>query len=730
VKWAGLTARVFTLSEPLTDEDLLKILKDEEADAASYYDSELAAAQTTAMDRFHARPFGDEIEGRSQVVTHDVEDTINWIMPKLMRAFMEADELISVDDPTADDAYNSKCAADYLKHIFFKDNDGETELYDYCFDALLQRLGVMRVAWQDPEPKPPRMLEGVSIEILQKYLQDPEYEILEQEQTDESTFALKVQHKPKMGRCVVEALPPEECAFSRRSASGKRMDYFRWKHEVFLADLLRQFPDSKAELAPDGESPRNDEVQDVASDGRADARFPDETSTRFEGGKEHVGRRKVYLVEEDIRVDFDGDGITEMRHIKRVGDVILENVEVERSEYHVWTPIRVAHRMAGRSLADTLLDLMRIRTVILRNTLDSMSQSLVPRHAVNTNMVDDETITALLDADIGGYVPVKGNVNEAIQPLITPDLSGQGLVMLEYMDQRVETATGVTRHSQGLRPEAITETKGGIEALQGAANERVELVARWLAKGLQEVFETILHNVASHQDQPRIVKIKGKPMQIDPRTWSDEMSVDVSVGMATENRQMRLVNLGVIAAKQEQVIATAGPSNPICGVQEIRTTYAMMAEQMGMKAPERFFKEIPEDYQPPPPPPDPKVAEVQAKMQLEGQKAQQQAQLDAAKMQFDQQMQTMKLQGERELAMFKAQSEQQISAARLVMEERLAQQRMVMEARLDQQRMEMEAAQAERDSQRQAEVGVIAAKEKAKANGSLKKNRPGGDLSQ
>lgn len=713
----------------MTDEDLLKILKDEESDAASYYDSELAAAQAEAMDRYHAKKYGNEIEGRSQVVTHDIEDTINWIMPKLMRAFMEADELISVDDPQADNAGAAKCAADYLKHIFFKDNDGETELHDYCFDGLLQRVGVMRAAWLDPEPKPPRIIEGVSVEILARYVQDPEYEILEQEQTAEGVFSLKVRHTPRMGRCVVETLPPEECAFSRRSSSGKRMDYFRWKHEQFLADILRQFPDKAAELAPDGTTARNDEVSDVASDGRADARFPDESSTRFEGGKEHVGRRKVYLIEEDILVDFDGDGITERRHIKRVGDVILENVEIERSEYHVWTPIRVAHRMAGRSLADTLLDLAKIRTVILRNTLDSMSQSLVPRHAVNGKMMSDDTISSLLDADIGGVVVVDGPVGDALAPIVTPDLSNQGLTMLEYMDQRVEAASGVTRHSQGLRPEAITETKGGIEALQGAANERIELVARWLAKGLQEVFETILHLVSSHQDQPRIVKIKGKPMEIDPRTWSDEMSVDVSVGMATENRQTRLVNLAAIAQKQEQVIAMAGPANPICGVQEIRTTYAMIAEQMGMKAPERFFKEIPENYQPPPPAPDPKVAEAQAKMQLEQQKAQQQAQLDAAKLQSDQQLQAQKIASERELALIKAQSERQIAEIRIASEAQLARERMAMEAALQRERNQMEAEQAERDSQRHAQVGVIAAREKAKANG-IKKNRPGGDLSQ
>jgi hypothetical protein len=711
------------LSEQLTDEQLLSILKDEEADASSYYSSELADVQTKAMDRFYARPFGNEIEGRSQVVTHDVEDTLNWIMPKLMRAFMQADELVSVEDPTTDDAYMGKCAANYLKHIFFKDNPGETTIYDYAFDALLQRVGVIRVAWNDPQPKPPKVLEGVSVEVLSKYVQDQEYEILEAEPSeDQQTYSLKVLHKPKMGRVVVECLPPEECAYSRRAVAIKANDYFRWKHEVFLGDLLKQFHDKKDALSPDGEIAPNDEVTDASADGRRDARFVGEAQTSFEAGKEHKGRRKVYLIEEDIRVDFDGDGITELRHVKRVGDVILENVEIERSEYHVWTPIRVAHKMVGRSITDTILDLQKIRTVILRNTLDSMSQSLVPRTAVNTQMMTDDTITALLDADIGGVVTVKGDVNMALKPIVTPDLSAQGLAMLEYMDQFSEEASGVTRHAQGLRAEAITDTKGGIEALQGAANERIELVARWLALGLQDVFESILFLVCAHQDGPRIVKIAGKPMPIDPRGWSDEMSVDVSIGMATENRQTRLMNLSVIAQKQEQVIGMAGPQNPICGVQEVRTTYAMMAEQMGMKAPERFFKEIPENYQPPPPPPDPKAQEAQQKLQLQAQEMQGKQQMASMDLQHTMQINEAKLNHETQLAAAKAQSDRQLQEIKITGEQRMAEMKLQYETQLAVLKLNTEKElamwKAEQDVETTRRRDSMNAKAKAKSNGS------------
>jgi len=712
----------------MTEEKLVSILREEETDASSYYDSELAAKQAEAMDRFYARPFGNEIEGRSQVVTHDVEDTINWIMPKLMRAFMQADELISVEDPASDDTYNAKCAADYLRHVFFKDNPGEENIYDFTFDGLLQKVGWIRVAWEDPKPKPPRVLEGVGPEQLQRYVDDPEYEILEGDVQDvdqmgtPSVFSLKVRHTPRMGRVCVECIPPEEMAFSRRAKSGGCVDYKRWKREVFLADLVREYPDKAEQLRDPGTGTghADSEVHDAASDSRKDARFFDEPANMFKTGSEVDGRRKVYLIQEEIRIDFDGDGITELRHVKRVGNTLLENVEIEHSEFYSWTPIRVSHRLAGRSLTDTMLDLQRIRTVILRNTLDSMSQSLVPRTALNMQMADEETVATLLDAEIGGVVKVQGNVGEAIQPLVTPDLSAQGLAMLEYMDQRSEEATGVTRHAQGLKSEAITDTKGGIEALQGAANERIELIARWVAKGLGDVFKAILHLIVAHQDQPRIIKVNGKPMSADPRTWSDEMSVDVSIGMATENRMTRLANLNLIAAKQEQILLQAGPTNPMVGLPEYRTTLAMITEQMGMRAPERFFKELDQNYQPPEPGPDPKVAEAQMKAQLEQQKAQTQAQLDAARMQMDQQIAAQKLENERQLALIKAQSEQQIAQIRIASEAQIARERMMMERELAREKQAMDAELAERDSQRRAQAGIEAA--------NLKAQRPGGNL--
>lgn len=166
----------------MDDNHLITILKAEEDDASSFYTSELARSQAEAMDRYHARPYGDgsEVPNRSQVVTHDIEDTINWIMPHLMRAFQMSDEMLVIDDPNMESNDPTlQDAAAYLMHIFYKDNDGETILHDFCFDGLLQKIGVVRVDWEEPQPKAPKLMEGVTVAQLLKYHQDPEYEILE-----------------------------------------------------------------------------------------------------------------------------------------------------------------------------------------------------------------------------------------------------------------------------------------------------------------------------------------------------------------------------------------------------------------------------------------------------------------------------------------------------------------------------------------------------------------------
>ena len=674
--------------EGMTEDELVAILKQEESDASSYHSSELADNQAQAIDRYYARPYGDEREGRSRVVMHDIEDTINWIMPSLMRVFLSSDELVSLEAVSPEDELEDpnakvsrvKLGASYLEHIFFKDNKGETNIHDFAFDGLLQRQGVMHVAWEDPEDKPADVIEGASAQLVEKYATDPGYEITGIEPQPDGTFVLEFKKRPGMGKVCVEAVPPEEFAVSRRAKSLADASYHRRKRRVYLVDLIRQFPDQEEglrEFASSGDS------FEIESDPRFTARHQDEGIDTSSVDGNRLEDRQVELLEEFKRIDFDGDGIVELRHVKRVGNVVLYNERVDRSEYVAWTPIRVSHKIAGRSMYDVLVDLQKIRTVIMRRILDSLDQSLTPQKAVDVKRLGADGLNDLLDNEVGGVIRTQGNPNEAVMTLTTPDVSGPALTVMEYMDQRSEEASGVTRHAQGLAPKAITDTFGGIEALQAAANSRIEMVARWLGVALEEVFQHILCLVCAHQDKPRMVKVLGKWFEIDPRSWSDEMSVRIHVGMSAANRQQQINNLSMIAAKQETILLKGGFSNPLVGLRHYRTTLARLTQAMGYKDADQFWGEITQEPAPQEQP-DPKMEEIKLK-----------AQADQAKLAAEAQHNTAKLAQEREIALARIASEREIAMERTNREMELAAWKAQVEAQL-----------AERKSQREAFAGI------------------------
>lgn len=725
----------------MDEQALVRLLKQEEADASSYHDSELAKAQEEALNRYFGRPYGDEVNGRSAVVSHDIEDAINWVMPDLMRCFTSAEDLVSCkamapeDDGQYAGAPEGKSKADiiaaYLSHIYFEDNRGTENTHDFIFDGLLQRLGVMKVSWDDPEPGPPMMIEGVGEAQLMRYLEDQEYEILgydTEEGPNGPSFILEVRRTPKMGRVHIEAVPPEEFALSKQAKAVSASKYHRRKRLAYIAELARKYPEKAQELKD--RKPKADEPTD---DARLQARHPEENVSIGNGmdGSEQ-GRRECWLYEEYVRIDYDDDGIVELRHIKRVDDIVLENIAVSGSDYVCWTPSRVSHKAIGRSIADMLADTQKIRSVITRRYLDALSQTVTPRTYVDLQRVDQDGLDAIADNDIGAVVPIKGDPRAAVYESEMPDVSGPCLTALEYFDGRGAEASGVTKQSQGMDPQAMNKTATGIDLLQAAAKTRIEMFARWAGLGLEDAFKRILQLVAAHQDGPRMVKLFGKWVEIDPRTWSDEMAVKIDIGSAGVSKQQRIANMMLISQKQEQILLSAGPSNPLVTLQHLRNSYTSMASDMGFPDPSLYFGEIPQDWAPEPQP-DPKMAEVQAKTQLETQKAQAAAQLSAQKQQMDQEIAGQKIMSERELALIKAQSEREIAEIRIASEATIAREKMQIEIVLAREKQQMEFDLADRNSHRQAQVGLVAARSKG-LNGSshsgIGSSRPGGSLAE
>ena len=639
------------MADKMDEEELLATLQQEAEDAIGYYNSEIANEQEQALKYYYGDQFGDEVEGRSTVVSRDVAETVDWIMPDLMRVFTQGHEAVKYEPQKPQDEPFAEQATEYANHVFFSDNKGQTILQDFAFDGLVQKLGVVRVDWQEPEYHEKETYDGLNVHQVMQLEADPLIDVIEFEaETDESgntqvypdgmEYEVSIRRRDECGKVVISAIPPEEFLVSRLSTDIDTARYVAHRCRKTRSELVEMFPEMADEI---DDMPA--ETTDDTMDTRSYTRFEDEGYINTQGPAEaNRAQHRVIFYDEYYLVDMDGDGIAELRNIKRTDYLIFENEEVSFNPFAAWSPIRVAHKLYGLSLADKTMDIQRINSVLLRSALDSTYLSVNSRYAINDGPVN---VDDLLSVRPGGVVRVKGSPAEHIMPLAVPNQSADALNVLEYMEQKKEARTGVSRHTQGLDPDSLNKTATGIQLIQNAGAAQKELIARNMAEGVEMLFRKILKTIVMNQDGPRTLQLTGKWVSVDPRSWNADMKVSVHVGLGTGSRETQLGYLNVIKQTQEQILLQAGPSNPIVTLENYYNTLSRMVETAGFRSPDPYFTDPTQNPQPQQEaPPDPKLVEIQQKGQLERAKMQQEGELKASQMQAELQMKAQQMQGE------------------------------------------------------------------------------------
>jgi Skp family chaperone for outer membrane proteins len=223
--------------------------------------------------------------------------------------------------------------------------------------------------------------------------------------------------------------------------------------------------------------------------------------------------------------------------------------------------------------------------------------------------------------------------------------------------------TGISDASQGLDPNILQNvTATAVAAFQNASSGKLELIARIFAEtGIKSLFKGILHLLCKYSDKPRLIRMRGKYVPMDPRMWSNQYDVQIAVGLGTGSQQQQMAMLSMILSKQEQILQQFGPANPLVSVSQYRETLGRMIEAAGFKDSAMFFKTITPEIdaqlsQPQEPGQDPAMQAMMAQAQMQMQIAQQKAQAD---IQLAREKAAAQLQLEREKAAAELQRKQQ-----------------------------------------------------------------------
>ena len=631
------------------DNKLKSILESEIDDAIGYLETETTDERQQALEYYNREPYGNEVEGKSQIVTGEVAEVVDGALPQLMRVFTSSNDAVVFEPVNQGDEETAEQATEYVNHIFYKDNNGFEIMHDWMKDALLQKVGVVKAYWDDKQDVTKEKYYGLSDDELAMIMQDDEVEVVEQDSVvvQEAQFDpmtgmeispalsahdIKVKRTVDKGKVVVENVPPEEFLISKRARTIADAPFVAHRKMLTRGELIAMGYDEDTVMSLETGDALEFSPERIARYSRG------EQPTDMDSDDEMM--QLVEYFECYIQTDFDEDGIPEMRRVCYASNEILHNEECDYIPFHSICPIPIPHKFYGHSLADRAMDLQLIKSTITRQMLDNLYLTNNYRVGAVEGQVN---LDDLLTSTAGGVVRMK-NPN-AIVPMTVQSNAAQSFPMLGYLDEIQAKRTGVSDAQQGLNPDLLQNvTAAAVNAMQSASQGKLELIARIFADtGISSLFKGILQLVCKYQQKERIIRVNNKYVPFDPREWNSEYNITVNVGLGTGSKQEQLATMQMILAKQEQVLTQYGLSNPLVNLKQYRDTLAKFVQMAGFKDDSAFLMEVTEEQAQ-------QLAQMQAQQQgqadpntesakilaqVEREKAELKAQTEMAKLQMD-----------------------------------------------------------------------------------------------
>ena len=560
----------------------------------------------------------------------DVSDTVESILPNLLRVFTASDNVVRCDPVTAEDVPLAEQASAYLNHVFYKENNGFQLLYNFFKDALIEKNGFLKIYYDESETVEHETyknltkaekdalndtkddIEEVEEEVFEDESAKEDYEkLIEQyeargidvsqvQKPDFTLYNCKIKRTKKAGKVKIESVPPEEFLISRNAKSIEEADFVSHKVLMSRSDLVAMGYDEEEVNS----LPKSDEdifnTEEIVRSRNIDEYNIDTATDK--------STEKVLVYESYVRYDFDEDGVAELRKIISAGDsgyMVLENMPCDNIPFVTITPIPMPHRFYGRSISELVEDIQLMKSTVMRQLLDNMYLTNNNRVAIMDGMVNMDD---LLTTSPGGVVRTKQPPNQVMQPLQAQPISNQAFPMLNYLDTVREARTGITKSAQGLDADTLnSKTATGVNTLMTQTQMRSELIARIFAEtGVKDLFRKIFELMIKYQDKEKIVMLNNQYVPVRPTEWKDKFNINIVVGLGTGSKEQQIMMLNNILERQLQAFQLQGGKEmPMVTLKNMYNTLSKIIENAGLKNVESYFvnPDVGKQMMPPPAPP-------------------------------------------------------------------------------------------------------------------------------
>ena len=615
--------------------ELLQLL----ADSKQFNSSTVSRQRELAMDYYHGEPYGNEVEGRSNIVTREVFDVIEWMLPEIMRVFAANDVVVEFSPQGPEDVQTAKLRTDYVNYVFMRRNDGFNILHDWFKDALMQKNGVVKWWWDDSFKTREEVYEGLTREqaiyIDENHMDCTlkRFEELVSEEDGLTILNTKAVFKRRTTRpqVRVEVIPPEEFLISREARCIDTAKYVGQRKRVTRSDMKAMgFTEKQLDMVSFGPHATLEDDPEYRARHKHDE--TEELTAKWSGDE---STQEAWLYESYIESDVDGDGIAELIKCFSTENELIEWEPADEKPFATVTPVRLPHKHNGLSIYDIMHDIQEVKSGLVRSMIDSANFMNHGRWGIVDGQVN---INDLINSRPGGVVRLR--TPNAVVPLNANTLDQSTFPMMDYIDHMGENRSGMSKNSQGLDPNALRSNVTATthnNVMNASMQKRDLLVRQWAEGGVKRLFKGIYGLILKHQSEPDQVRLNNEFVWVDPTQWSECHDVVINVGLGTGNKDQKLAHYTMLTQQIQMMMQI----NPMMFTPE--NAYNWMTEGfklMEYKDPSAFVTN-PADI-PPPEPQGPsedmqlKMAEMQQKGQVEMAKLQETTRHNMAQEELDQ----------------------------------------------------------------------------------------------
>lgn len=617
--------------KPMDDDRLCRAVQLLVNDAEDYRDERGA-------DRIRSNEYFDGImkdtpadDNRSAVVSRDVRAAVRKVLPSVVRTILGGDEIVEYEPVGPGDEEGAEQAGDYINYVALPECRGDLAIEDAINDALRNRNGILKWYQETKIDVKVSTHTGLDENAFAMLVSDDDVEVLQHSETrkavptpdgqqaEEVFHDVKIRRRVTTSKTKLRAVAPE--------------NWLIYSEAICLEDspiLGENYPIRRSDLVAMGYD--KDQVWSLpASTTKTGDQENEEDSRR----RDPIDRSDAMPRELDeidyydllVRIDYDGDGIAELRRLVFAGGLkaenLLENTEWDEINYGDIVSERRPHQWEGNSIPDESMEIQRVKSVLLRATLDNLywQNNLQP-------IVQEGSVTnpeSVLNPKFGQPILVSQGTpqNEAVGYSQVPFVASASFEMLGYMDGELADRTGVSDASGGLPPDALQNmTATATAMIEQAGISQIWLMTQCIARCLGPVFEGLLKLVIQHQDKPRTVRLRGKWVEFDPRSWNADMDASVNVGLGAGTRERDMLAMQQVIGMQEKIVAALGPDNPYVKPDNVYNAISDFTRSAGVKTVDRYFSrpdpaELEQMKQQQANKPTPEQEKAQAAMQIE-----------------------------------------------------------------------------------------------------------------